>query len=245
LAADLSMWTPQLDALAEGWRVLRYDMRGHGATDATSGDYSLALLAADLVALLDGLAIGRVHLVGTSLGGMIGQFVAVNFPDRLISLTVCATSSDASAHDWDERVREVRRSGVAPQVEATIDRWFTVEFRQHHPEAMLAMREMVLRTSQDGSAGCAAAIRDMRLSPLLFGVPHPVLVIAGEQDLSTPMPMLERIAATIPGAGLVRVPRAAHMPTFEQPEICNAAILSFIDAVEAGSGPKEASRTHA
>jgi 3-oxoadipate enol-lactonase len=245
LAADLSMWEPQLAALTEKWRVLRYDMRGHGGSAATAGDYSLGLLAADLLGLLDGLALRRVHVVGTSLGGMVGQFVAAKFPTRLVSLTLCATSSDAQVSSWDDRVRQVRKNGIAPQVDATIDRWFTPEFRDHHPGAMKVMREMVLRTSQDGYAGCAAAIRDMRLSSLLPSIVHPTLVIAGEQDLSTPMPMLEHIATSIPRAELVKVPRAAHMPTLEQPEICNAEISRFLTAVEAGLSPEEAGCTHA
>ncbi|MDQ0391600.1 3-oxoadipate enol-lactonase [Labrys monachus] len=234
LGADLSMWANQLAVLATSFRVLRYDMRGHGGTGATPGDYSLDLLAGDLLALLDGLSIARAHLVGASLGGMVGQFLAVHHADRLESLALVATSSEAPRKAWQERVREVRRDGVEPQVEPTIDRWFTPAFRAAHPDLMASMRRMVLRTSRDGYAGCAAAIRDMVLSPVIGRIRVPTLVVAGAADLSTPLPMLEHIAGTIPDARLVAIEEAAHMPPLERPEECNAAIESFLRGLDAG-----------
>lgn len=228
-AADLSMWAPQLDTLSRSFTVLCYDIRGHGGSSATSGDYSLALLAADLLALMDHLGIEQAHYVGLSLGGMIGQYVGAWHGERLMSLTLCATTSEAPKGLWEARVMEVRDIGVAPLAEASVDRWVTPAFKRAQPELMQKMRAMVLGTSLDGYAGCAAAIRDMDLAAAVIGrIAVPTLVVAGEDDTSTPLPVLERIARPIPNAQLITIPGAAHMPTMEQPQLCNPAIESFL-----------------
>jgi 3-oxoadipate enol-lactonase len=228
LAADLSMWAPQLDTLSHSFAVLSYDIRGHGGSSATPGDYSLALLAADVLALMDGLGIERAHYVGLSLGGMIGQYLGAWHGERLASLTLCATTSDAPKASWDARVREARAVGVAPLAEATVERWVTPAFKHAHPELMAMMRAMVLGTSLDGYAGCAAAIRDMELAAVLGRIAVPTLVVAGQADTSTPLPVLERIAGSIPGAQLLTIADAAHMPTLEQPQLCNPALERFL-----------------
>lgn len=236
LAADLTIWEPQLDVLESRFRVLRYDLRGHGGSAATPGDYSLALLAADLVDVMDRLRIEAAHLVGTSIGGMVAQYLGAHQPGRVSSLTLVATSCDASREAWAARVSGVRRDGVASQVEPTLDRWFTPGFRNRHPALMDRMRAMIRRTSRDGYAGCAAAIRDMELSDAIGGIAAPTLVIAGEDDQSTSLPAVRRIAERIPGARFVAVPEAAHMPTMEQPERCNALIGDFLDSLTAIAG---------
>ncbi|TCR71028.1 3-oxoadipate enol-lactonase [Rhizobium sp. BK376] len=232
LAADTTMWAPQVDEFSQAYRVLCYDMRGHGDSETTPGDYSLGLLADDIMALLADLGIDSAHFVGCSLGAMVGQYLGAHDPSRLRSLTLCATSSNGRKEAWETRVTAVRDHGVPPQVEATIDRWFTPDFRRAHPDVMDDMREMVLRTTQDGYAGCAAAIRDMTLSSVIGGIRIPTLVIAGELDLSTPLDMVKRIADAIPGAEFLCVADAAHMPTIEQPDVCNAAITAFLRSVD-------------
>jgi 3-oxoadipate enol-lactonase len=228
LAADLTMWEPQLDVLARSFSVLSYDIRGHGGSSATPGDYSLALLAQDAVALLDHLGIGQVHYVGLSLGGMIGQQLGAWHGERLASLALCATTSGAPKASWDARVREARAVGVAPLAETTVDRWVTPSFKREQPELMAKMRAMVLGTSLDGYAGSAAAIRDMELAAVLHRIAVPTLVVAGEEDTSTPLPVLEQIARAIPGAQLLTVAKAAHMPTLERPDLCNPALERFL-----------------
>ncbi|MBY3307598.1 alpha/beta fold hydrolase [Rhizobium laguerreae] len=245
LAADSAMWDPQVEDFSSAYRLLRYDIRGHGGSEGTPGDYSLSLLSDDVVALLDALSIERVHLVGCSLGAMLGQFMGVHHSSRLLSLCLCATSSEAPRPVWEARVTAVRAQGVLPQVEATIDRWFTPAFRDNHPDTMDRMREMVLRTTQNGYAGCAAAIRDMTLSSIIAAIELPTLVVAGELDLSTPLPILERIADTIPGAALMTVADTAHMPTIEQPEVCNRAIIDFLQSVDDGTVRDRAQRIRA
>lgn len=228
LAADLSMWEPQIDMLGRSFSVLSYDIRGHGGTGATAGEYTLDLLARDVIALLDTLGIEQAHYIGLSLGGMVGQQLGAWHGERLASLTLCATTSDAPKAAWDTRVREARAEGVASMVEATVDRWVTPEFKQQHPERMEQMRAMVRGTSHDGYVGCAAAIRDMQLASVLNRIAVPTLVVAGEADTSTPLPVLERIAAAIPNAQWLTVPGAAHMPTMERPELCNPALEHFL-----------------
>jgi 3-oxoadipate enol-lactonase len=228
LAADLSMWDPQLATLSRCFNVLSYDIRGHGGSGTTPGDYSLALLAADVLALMDSLGIEQAHYVGLSLGGMIGQYLGAWHGERLLSLTLCATTSEAPKASWDARVREAREIGVAPLVEATVERWVTPAFKGTQPELMQKMRAMVLGTSLDGYAGCAAAIRDMELAAVIDRITVPTLVVAGEDDTSTPLPILERIARSIPDAQLMKIANAAHMPTMEQPHLCTPAIESFL-----------------
>lgn len=228
LAADLSMWEPQLEALARSFSVLRYDIRGHGGSSATPGDYSLELLAQDVIALMDALGIGAAHYVGLSLGAMIGQYLGAWHGERLLSLALCATTSDAPKAAWAQRVLEARTHGVAPLAEATVDRWVTPAFRREAPQTVAQIRAMVLGTSLDGYAGSAAAIRDMALAPVLGRIAVPTLVVAGEDDTSTPLPVLARIAGAIRDAELLIVPGAAHMPTMERPDLCNAALERFL-----------------
>lgn len=236
LAADLSMWEPQVNALSRSFSVLCYDIRGHGGSGSTAGDYSLALLAQDVLALMDALGIAQAHYIGLSLGGMIGQYLGAWHGERLASLTLCATTSDAPKASWDARVREARELGIAPLVNATVDRWITPSFRQEQPALVEKMRAMVMGTSLDGYAGSAAAIRDMELAAVLGRITVPTLVVAGEEDTSTPLPVLARIAQAIPGAQLLTIPAAAHMPTMERPELCNPAIEHFLLTQSNGAG---------
>jgi len=129
LAADMSMWDAQADVLAREFRVIRVDTRGHGGSEATEGDYSLELLADDVLGIMDKLAIRRAHFIGLSLGGMIGQVLGARSGARFESLTLCATFADAPRQLWADRVEAVRSTGVAPLVEGTIERWFTPEFQ--------------------------------------------------------------------------------------------------------------------
>jgi len=243
LAADQSMWAPQAASLLRSYRVLRYDTRGHGGTAATPGDYSIALLAQDLLALIDTLGLHRVHFVGLSLGGMVGQLLGIDHGSRLLSLTLCATMSDSPTAVWATRVEAVRKHGVASVADATIERWFTRAYELANPDMMVRMRAMVINTSQDGYAGCAAAIRDMKLAAGIGAIKVPTLVIAGAQDTSTPLPVLETIADSIAGAQLVTIADAAHMPNLEKPAQVTDAIEGFLSRLprDAASAPRRLS----
>lgn len=228
LATTLEMWDPQVAAFAPHYRILRYDVRGHGLSGATPGPYSLDLLAADTVALLDALAIEQVSLVGISLGGMIGQVLAATYPERLRALVLCDTAMRMNRELWAARVAAVEAEGVEPQVEPSILRWFTADFRAAEPTLMQRIRAMIRQTSTEGYAGCAAAIRDMTLEPLAGAIAVPTLVMVGAEDSSTPPSESRALQAAIAGAELVVIERGAHLPNIEQPEIFNRALERFL-----------------
>jgi 3-oxoadipate enol-lactonase len=234
LATDLSMWDPQAAALAKHYRVLRYDTRGHGGTDAPSGAYSLAQLADDARGLLKALGITRTHWVGLSMGGMIGQALALSSPAILQSISLCDTSSrvppEAKAL-WDERIAVAETKGMDPHVETTIARWFTPKFAQARPDVVNPVREMIRRTSARGYAGCCHAIRALDLTERLGGITLPTLIIVGAQDVGTPVAASQAIHERIKGSELVILESASHLSNLEQPEAFTDALQSFLRRV--------------
>ena len=197
LGADLSMWDPQAEVLARDFRVVRFDTRGHGGSAASQGNYTLNLLAEDVLALMDRLEIRKAHFVGLSLGGMIGQVLGARSGSRFESLTLCATFADAPRQLWADRVEAVRAAGVGPLVEGTLERWFTADFRAAAPEVISDVRKMIAATSVDGYAGCSAAIRDMDLTGVPEQIKIPTLVIAATQDPSATPEAMRRLHARI------------------------------------------------
>lgn len=233
LGADLSMWDGQASVLQRDFRVIRMDTRGHGGSDATTGDYTLGLLADDVLAVMDRLDIGRAHFVGLSLGGMIGQVLGARAGARFESLTLCATFAEAPRQMWADRVEAVRKSGLGPMVEGTLERWFTPAFRASHPAVMEATRKMILGTSVQGYAGCAAAIRDMDLTGVPESIAVPTLLIAASQDPSAPPDAMKALHARIPDAAFVEIENAAHVFTLEQPAKAAALLHAFVHETEA------------
>ena len=170
LATDLGMWDPTVSALKGRWRVLRYDTRGHGGTDAPQGAYTLAGLADDAAALLKALGIGATHWVGLSMGGMIGQTLALSSPGLFHSLTLCDTSSRVPADAkplWQERIRTAETQGMEPLVEPTLQRWFTAPFRERQKATMERVGAMIRATPPQGYAGCCHAIAALDLTDRL------------------------------------------------------------------------------
>ncbi len=234
LATDLGMWEPQVPAVAERYRVLRYDTRGHGGTEAPAGAYTLEMLAQDAVGLLEGLGVGRTHFVGLSMGGMIGQLVALTRPDKLRSLVLCDTTSRIPAEArpvWEERMHTATSRGMEPHVEPTIDRWFTPPFRERRPEAVERVRAMIRGTDPKGYVGCCQAIKMLDLTDRLHEIRVPTLVIVGEADPSTPPAAARAIHERIPGSELVVIPSAAHLSNIEQADAFTAALTAFLDKV--------------
>lgn len=232
LATTLAMWEPQIAALAARYRVLRYDTRGHGGTDAPAGPYTLDLLAEDARGLLQALDIRRVHFVGLSMGGMIGQMLGVKCPEVLRSLVLCDTSSRVPAEarpTWDERIRTAETQGMEPLVASTIARWFTAPYVEAHPEVVEPVRAMIRRTPPQGFAGCGQAIKMLDLTDRLQAIRTPTLVIVGEDDLGTPVAASRAIQERIPGSGLAILPSAAHLSNIEQAEAFTKALLDFLD----------------
>jgi 3-oxoadipate enol-lactonase len=221
LATDLRMWQPQIDALGELYRLVLFDSLGHGGTDAPSGPYTLDGMARDVVGLLDALAIARAHFVGLSMGGMIGQILALNAPGRLLSLALCDTTSRVSPEAgpaWDERISIALSRGMEPLVEPTIARWFTPPFRERHPETVQKIAAMIRATSPIGYAGCCHAVAALNLTGRIKAIRVPTLVLVGADDPGTPVAASEAIHAEIAGSRLDVIPSAAHLSNIEQAE---------------------------
>lgn len=230
LGADLTMWDAQASALAERFRVVRYDHPGHGGSPSRPGPYALDDLGAEVFALHDHLGLERTHWVGLSLGGMVGMWLAAHAPERIDRLTlVCTSAQLGPPEDWTERAAAARRDGTGALAEATVERWLTPEFAEAHPDVADRMKGMVASTDDEGYAGCAEAIRDMDLLPVLGQVRAPTLVIAGLQDPSTPPDHAVRIAAGIPGARIAVLDSARHVPTVERPEAVTELLREHLD----------------
>jgi 3-oxoadipate enol-lactonase len=233
LATDLGMWEPQMEVLKARYRVLRYDTRGHGGSDAPEGPYSLDQLADDVHDLLQALKIGQTHFMGLSMGGMIAQAFALKHPGMLRSLILCDTMSQLP-HDagpvWDERIRIAETRGMEPQVGPTIERWFTKPFRTS-PVAD-RVRAMIRATPPRGYVGCSRAIMGLNLTERLPGIRLATLIIVGEQDPGTPVPASQAIHEKIKGSKLVILKSAAHLSNIEQPEAFNEAVISFLSVVD-------------
>lgn len=233
LLSDHRMWDRVTELVSRDHAVLRCDLRGHGRSSAPPAPYTMAQLADDVPALLDGLGIDRVHFVGTSLGGMIGQQVGARFGQRLLSLTLANTGAAQTARQaWEDRIAVVRRSGVAALADATIDRWFPAAFQRAMPGEIARMRSILLDTSDEGYIGCASAVRDLAQLDLLPLIQVPTLVVAGTLDEAIPHAATARIAQLVPGARLVSLP-TGHQAAVEQPEAFAQAWREFASAVRA------------
>lgn len=231
LSCDLTMWDALAAALAGAHTVLRYDTRGHGGSSAPEGDYSFEQLVCDVLGLLDGLKIEHTAWVGVSMGGMIGQHLALAAPQRLGKLVIANSTSRIPPEAgplWDERMRIAREQGCAGLVDGTLGRWFTPGFRAARPDVMQRIGTLIAGTPVAGYVGCGAAIRQLDITPKIGAIEAPTLVIAGADDPGTPPAMSETIAATIPGATLEIIPSASHLAVLEQPETFHRLVLDFL-----------------
>lgn len=236
LGTSLNLWDPQMAALESGFRVVRYDIRGHGESAVPPAPYTLAELAEDVVALLDRLEIGRVSFVGVSLGGMIGQELALRHPGRIRRLVLCDTSARVPPEGRQairERIALARRGGMAALVDATLARWFTPRFLAAEGPGVALIRRLFLRTPVEGFVGCAEAICGLDLLEALPGIGVPTLVVVGEEDPGTPVAAAQAIHAAIPGSRLEVIPSASHLANVEQASRFNRLLVDFLTAAEA------------
>jgi 3-oxoadipate enol-lactonase len=223
LGSTLAMWDPQAPALAERFRVLRYDHPGHGGSPLLYVR-SVVGLAHEVVALLDELGLERVSFCGLSLGGAVGMRLALDAPERIDRLVLCCTSARfVTPEFWEERARVVREDGVEAVADVVLERWFTPEFGD-----VRRYREMLVATPAEGYARCCEAVRDWDVRGELSGVRAPTLAIAGADDPSTPPEQLQAIVAEIPAARLVVLEGARHLANVERAETFNEALLSFL-----------------
>jgi len=229
LGVDHGQWDMQMPALLPHFRVLRYDIRGHGASDAPPGDYTIEQLARDVLAIADRAGIGRFAFCGLSLGGMIGQWLGARAADRLTHLVLAATSARLlNPSLMEDRRKTVLSGGMAAIADAVMGRFFTAETVAASVPAIASTRHTLLATNPEGYAGCCAAIRDMDQRDLLAGIGVPTLVLAGDRDVSTPWAGNgDLLAQSIAGARAVRLP-AAHLLNIERPRSFTAALLEFL-----------------
>jgi 3-oxoadipate enol-lactonase len=223
LGTTLELWDAQMPALAPRFRVLRYDHPGHGGSPLLD-DRSVAGLARAVVALLDDLELAQVSFCGLSLGGAVGMQLALDAPDRVDRLALCATSARfGTPESWDVRVDAVRRGGVAAVADIVLERWFTPAFRD-----VRRYREMLVSTSAEGYIQCCEALREWDLRGALDGIGAPTLAVAGSDDPSTPPADLEAIVAGIPDAQLVVIERVRHLLNVERADEFNEAVLAHL-----------------
>ena len=231
LACALGMWAPQIEALKAKYRVLCFDTRGHGGSDAPAGAYTLEQMAEDLHGLLSALGVQRPHFVGLSMGGMIGMTFALAHPGVFRSLVLCDTTSRYPPElraVWDDRIKTATTKGMEPLVEPTLQRWFTAPFLAQRPAAVERVARMIRSTPPQGYAGCCHAIPRIDLTRRLSSLDCPVQVIVGEEDVGTPVAMAREIHEAAPGSQLVIIPNASHLSNLEQPEAFNRALLDFL-----------------
>ncbi|HUL95244.1 MAG TPA: 3-oxoadipate enol-lactonase [Usitatibacter sp.] len=231
IGCDHRMWDSLAASLRPSLRVLRVDLRGHGASPAPAGEYSLDELAEDVKAVLDARGIERAHWVGLSLGGMIGQAFAIAWPQRLGRLVLANTTSSYGAEGpqlWQARAKAVREGGMAAIAEVVMGRYFSDAFREREPGIVERIRQRVLTTPPQGYIGCCAAIRDLDFTRDLVRIHARTLVIAGEKDAGTPPAMSEEIVRHIPGARLVVIAGAAHLSAVEMADEFNLLVRDFL-----------------
>lgn len=221
----LHVFDPQAPALARHRRVIRMDMRGHGLSGVTTGPYSMSLLARDAAALLDALGVKQAHVVGLSIGGRIAQQLAAEHPERVASLCLLDTAAEFPPPDaWQQRIDAVLEKGSGVLAEVVMPRWVC----DPSLASSQGLRRMLLNTDRHGYAGAAAALRDARAADIAGRISCPTTVVVGDRDIATPPATAEALRELIPGAKLVVVPEAAHIPTFERAEATTAAIAAHL-----------------
>ena len=232
LGTTLDMWDPQVPELSTSHRVIRFEHRGHGGSPVPTGPYTIDALGDDVLTMLDRLNLPRVSYCGLSIGGMVGQWLAVNAPERIDRLILlCTAPYLPPAAAWQERAAAVREAGTPEVVaDAVIGRWFTPDYAASHPDIVARYRAMIAAIDPEGYAGCCEAIATMDLRAGLPGIGAPTLVVAGRQDPSIPPEHGEAIAAAIPGARLEILDPGAHLASVERAEAVTSLITAHLAA---------------
>lgn len=234
LATSMDIWAYQLPLLAHRFRVLVYDLRGHGRSAAPGNSYTLQELASDVAALLDHLQIARAVFVGLSIGGMVGQLFALQYPDRLTGLVLCSTGSRTEPQakaTIEDRINSVRTEGLKGQLQSTLSRWFTAKFIEETPATMAWISDLILATSVDGYTGCARAIQDLDAIDALSEIRVKTLIIPGEHDLGFPEKVSRAIQQKIANSELILLKGAAHLGNVEQAHRFNEILLNFLGRI--------------
>ena len=229
IGTNLSMWDDQAPAFTKQFRLVRYDRRGHGKSGAPKGPYTMNQLGRDALAVADAAGAKTFNWCGLSMGGMVGQWLGANAPDRLrrlvISNTHCYYTDKAP---WNDRIKLVGEKGLAPLADPMMERWFTPGFRERSPDKVARVRGMFMATPTDGFLGCCFAVRDMDFRESNSRIRTPTLVIVGSKDVATPPAWGEAIAQQIRGAKLASIPDVSHMSNIEQPKVYADMVIDFL-----------------
>lgn len=230
LGTDGRIWGRLASLLGDRTRIITYDSRGHGLTDAPEGPYSIDGLADDLLALADHIGLNRFALVGLSVGGLIAQQVAVRAPDRLSTLVLCDTAAKiGTAETWNARTESIRKGGLTSIADPIMERWFAKSFRHQRKDDLAGWRNMMTRTPVEGYIATCQAIRDCDLTGDVSRISAPTLAVVGEEDGSTPPALVQATAKLIPGARFEIIQGSAHMPCIEQPDRLAALIVEHLE----------------
>ncbi|HVJ25514.1 MAG TPA: alpha/beta fold hydrolase [Burkholderiales bacterium] len=232
IANDISLWDGQVPALARGFKVLRYDLRGHGGSESTPGDYTIDILVRDLRTLLDQLRIQTTSLVGLGLGGALVQAFAIQHPERVERLMPCCCRAQMVpefAAMWHKLRDTVRQNGLESIVEPTVQRWFSADFKAAHPEVLDKIRKMIRGTTQEGYLGVTGAFLGLAVEDQLGRIKAPTLYVSGADDhVGGPPPLMKGLSAKVKGARHVSVPKAAHIANIQHPEGFNQVLKEFL-----------------
>ena len=230
LATNVGMWDEEAKELGRSHRILRYDQRGHGKTEAPAGRYSFDTLVQDVVALLDALSIKRAHFAGLSMGGATALGLGLRHPDRFDRLIVCDSpchSTPVSTQQWEERIALATKQGMEALVEPTVSRWFPPDVLAAKPPYVDMMREMIRTTPLNGFVGCGAALAHHDYRSQVASVTRPVLFIVGEKDGTTP-PVMRQMHQELRGSKFVELKGAGHISNLDQPAGFTGAIREFL-----------------
>jgi len=228
LGTDLTMWDDQAGEFARHFRLIRYDRRGHGKSGVPKGPYSMERFGRDVIGVLDALKVKKANWCGLSMGGMVGQWLGANAPDRVEKLILSNTGSFyADKKPWNDRIAFVKDKGLAALVDANMERWFTADFRARAPQTIDRMKNMFVATDVNGYVACCEAITAMDFRDSNKSIKAPTLVIVGAQDPATPPALGEAIAQAIPGARLASV-EGAHIANVESPKAYAETVLNFL-----------------
>jgi 3-carboxy-cis,cis-muconate cycloisomerase len=232
LGTNLTMWDGQIAEFSQEFRVLRYDQRGHGRSSISLGPYSIEELGCDVVSLLDRLEVERCYFCGLSMGGMIGQWLGANAPERLAGLVLCNTAAKiGTVESWNNRIDLVLKGGMEAAIPVVLDRWFTAAFQASAPEVIARTRKMLVSTVPEGYVATCAALRDMDQREAARNISVKTLVVAGAHDAATSPAEAKYLADNIAEASYAELP-AAHLSNVEAPAEFNAAVLQFLAAQE-------------
>ncbi len=236
LGSNLQMWDRVVPLFGNRYRVVRFDMRGHGRTSLPAGPYGIGDLGRDVLGLLDELDLGSVNFCGLSLGGMVAMWLGIHTPNRLRRLMLANTAARiGTSQMWNERIANVERSGMAALAETTPTRWFTAGYREENPHEMEKMRAMVASTNPAAYSAACSVLRDTDLTHEIENISAPCLVIAGTHDPATPPSDGRAIQQRIPNARYVEL-NASHLSAWERAEEFGAEVVRFLQTGEVRNG---------